>query len=98
MHLVIGIISKFHVALLWLMLCFANWPMGVEVNLQRAFKYSLVSGDYLLASTIVVSHSVCIRRLWWRKHMQQTFHLPQNIIMSYNDKNIGLRTIKGAKY
>ena len=39
MHLLIGIFSKFHVALLWLMLCFADWPMGVEAKLQRAFKY-----------------------------------------------------------
>ena len=41
MHLLIGIFSKFHAALLWLMLCFADWPMGVEAKLQRAFKYLL---------------------------------------------------------
>ena len=37
MHLSIGIFTKLHVALLWLMLCFADWPMGVEAKLQRAF-------------------------------------------------------------
>ena len=36
MYLSIGIFTKFYVALLWLMLCFADWPMGVESKLQRA--------------------------------------------------------------
>ena len=36
MYLSIGIFTKFYVALLWLMLCFADWPMGVEAKLQRA--------------------------------------------------------------
>ena len=49
MHLLIGIFSKFHVALLWLMLCFADWPMGVEAKLQRAF-----NNNYLLVLFIIL--------------------------------------------
>ena len=40
MHLSIGIFTKFYVADLWLMMCFADWPMGVEAKLQQAGKFT----------------------------------------------------------